>query len=65
MKPIRVLMYFVHLLRLVVHAGLTWNIMSCNSMAEWAQDVRATPLWPEVDKLEQERISVFGKGFGK
>lgn len=50
--------------RLVLKAGLIWNVKDrFGSMREWADAVRQTPLRYEVDRLENERIALSGKGW--
>lgn len=56
--------YWRDMFRLVLKAGLVWNVKDrFGSMGEWADAVRQTPLRYEVDRLENERIALSGKGW--
>lgn len=56
--------YWRDMFRLVLKAGLIWNVKDrFGSMREWADAVRQTPLRYEVDRLENERIALSGKGW--
>lgn len=62
-KIVSLFVYWWHLFRLQIKAGAVWGVTETGTMKDWAAEVRATPLKYELEKLEQERIAITGKGF--
>jgi hypothetical protein len=60
MRLFRTVRYYWRFLRLVIRAGAVWGVRT-DSVAEWREQVRATPLKYELEALEEERAGIVGK----
>lgn len=62
MKLFKFVRYSAKLMRLAIHAGVTWNI-KCHTMEEWVALVMESPLKYELIALNKLRIEVLGQSF--